>query len=136
MGWIFVEKCNFTEPRSQCEFSEGAFTFAAAAREQAIKMSASQITFLNKPPNRGRINASTDTNVFKYVFYMGTFLAIFAEFFRVFGAPKSLKPKRKQNTKIIVQFKDDKAFSGKTDLNTFFAIQNAWLDTRSNRDSI
>ncbi len=129
-GWINVEKSNFMPLGRTCQFNEGVFTCDTNAEPSAIKRPASEIIFLNKPPNRGRVSGSTDTNIFKNAFYVGTFLAFLMEIFAFFGGGKTTKISRKQNARIIVKFADDKFFSGKTDLNTFFAVQNAWLDSK------
>ena len=89
-------------------------------------MQASDITFLSRNRSRTIGGGSTDTNIFKYVFYVGTFLAFIIEFFKVADAFK----KPKHTKRIIVKFEKGRMISGYTDIETFFAIQNAWLDSR------
>ena len=130
MGWIKIDKSNFADEKSLIEFSDGAFLFGRAV-EGKLDLSAEDIVFLNRQARAERVSGRTDTNILQYLFYGGgAFLAIIIEFFKFFGVKRSPKTKRRLNAKIIVKFNDEKALSGKTDFDTFFAIQNAWLDSK------
>jgi len=42
---------------------------------------------------------------------------------------------KKLDRRIVVHFKNGKFFRGKTDLDTFFEVQNAWLDAKPDVES-
>jgi len=130
MGWIKVEKSNFADEGTTVQFLDDGF-ICKQGEIAGLRLPATDIVFLNRQPKAQRVSGGTDTNILKYLFYGGgALLALIVEFFKFFGSRKSAKPRKKFDTKVIVKFKDDKILSGKTDFDTFFAIQNAWLDNK------
>ena len=124
-------------PSLTCQFHEGEFrikgvgTLKPEEGKQVITMLASDITFLNLYRSRGITAVRMDTNILRYVFYVGlsiqgAILAIFMEFFKIANS----KRKYKANNRIIVKFVNGRMISGYTDIETFFTVQNAWLDNR------
>ena len=126
IDWIVVEDSNFASPGMSVHFSNPRFV-CSKGPEAGLKIDAGDIVFLNKPPQSRRISSATDTNVFRTAFKIGAQFAIIAEFF---GFASAAKDKKKRTQKIIAKFKDNRFLIGKTDRDTFFAIQNAWLDRR------
>ena len=132
MPQITVDKCNFMNAGVTFQFREGEFRFEGVRTlkpeegKQVILMPTSEISYLNRNRSQKMSSGSTDTNIFKYVFYVGTFLAFIIEFFKVADVVK----KTKHTKRIIVKFVNGRMISGYTDLETFFAVQNAWLDNR------
>ena len=130
MGWIKVETSNFAELGASVQFLNGSF-HCKRGDYVGLQIPANDILFLNRQPKARRVSGETDTNILKYLFYGGgAFLALVIEFFKFFGSTKSAKPRIRFDTKVILKFKDDKFLNGKTDFDTFFAIQNAWLDSK------
>ena len=129
MCWIKIDKSNFADKGKTVRFVDGMFICERHA-EADLKLPAANIIFLNRHSKARSLTGRTDTNIFKYVFYGGVDFAFFAAIIRFFWTPRPAKPKRKLNTKVIVRFSDDRTLSGKTRFNTFFAIQNAWLDSK------
>ena len=123
MNWIIVEDSNFAKTGLSVHFSDNHFVCSRGV-EAGLKIDAANIVFLNPPPKVKRISASTSTNIFKNHFLGGTYIAIVMEFFGFVSANK------KKTRKITARFKNERFLIGKTDLDTFFAIQNAWLDRR------
>ncbi len=123
MNWINVEDSNFAKTGLSVHFLNNHFVCFRGA-EAGLKIDAADITFLNPPPRYERIDATPATVEAQHDWMDGSFIAMVMEFFGRFS-------KRKKKTrKIIVKFKEDRFLIGKTDLETFFTIQNAWLDRR------
>ena len=121
-----------------CQFHDGVFTFEGVRTlkpeegNQPILMNASDMTFLNRSRSRSMGAGATDTNIFWYVFYIGFSApgAIFAMLMGLIGFASS-KREQKASQRIIVKFENGRTLSGYTDMETFFAVQNAWLDSRT-----
>jgi len=101
MAWIDVTESNFAKAGLSVHFSDNHF-ICSRGPEAGLRIDAAEITFLNDPPRSARVSGGPGTNIFKNIFMGG-------------GAPLAL----------VMEF-----FIGKTDLDTFFAIQNAWLDRK------
>ena len=123
LNWIIVEDSNFAKTGLSVHFSDNHFVCSRGV-QAGLKIDAADITFLNPAPKSKRISGSTGTNLFFNNFLGGTYIAIVMEFFGFVSARK------KKTRKIIARFKEDRFLIGKTDLDTFFEIQNAWLDRR------
>ena len=123
MAWINVTESNFATEGLSVHFSNNNLV-CSRGPEAGLKIDAADIIFLNDPPQSRRISGTSDTNVFKNNFVGGAGFAIFME---LFGFARGRK---KRTRKIIVKFKNNRFLIGQTDLDTFFAIQNAWLDSK------
>jgi len=125
MGWINVERSTFADlGRRAVEFRDGFFTCRRGA-SAVITLNVANIVHLNRQPKAEPISAAPATDMFESqsdVASAGVLRGVIPDLLGVRG----FRNKRH----ISVQFKDGKAFSGKTDFNTFFAIQNAWLDSK------
>jgi len=118
---IKLDQSNFVSSSNRLEFSDGAFKYFKASEDHIIM--ADQIKSVNRA--RKKSIGSTDTNIFKNVFLMGASLALAS---KLFGVKKSIKPMKQR---LVVHFKDGKYFSGYTDVDSFFDVQNAWLDAKA-----
>ncbi|MEP4053183.1 MAG: hypothetical protein ABJN22_13155 [Litorimonas sp.] len=123
LDWIVVEDSNFAKSGLSVHFSDSHIV-CSRGPEAGLKIDAADIVFLNDPPRSKKVSNNTGTNLFFNHFVGGAYIAIFLEFFGFVSSRK------KKTRKIIARFKDDRFLIGKTDLDTFFAIQNAWLDRR------
>lgn len=123
MAWINVKDSNFAKEGLSVHFSNNHI-ICSRGPEAGLKIDAADIIFLNDPPRSQRISGGVNTNLFRNIFKGGPVIAMILAFF---GFAK----KRKQRTqKIIVKFKGDRFIIGHTDFDTFFEIQNAWLDRK------
>ncbi len=125
MAWISVGDSNFAKDGLSVHFSDNHFVCSRGSGA-GMKIAAADIIFLNDPPRSTRISGATDTNTFRNNVLGGPFGAIFMELFSFISKSKN----KKRTQKIIVKFKGDRFLIGKTDFDTFFAIQNAWLDSK------
>lgn len=124
MSLIQVEDSDFMSKTTQVRFSDGVLYYrltAVSPTERPIE--ASEIKSLNRI--RATKISGTNTNIFMNHFLGGTFFAIIMEFLGFKAGAKKL------DRRIHIHFKDGKFISGMTDTDTFFDVQNAWLDSKS-----
>lgn len=123
MSYIRVEESDFLGKTAELNFSKGEFRFtktAISSKESVIP--ANEIKSLNRL--RVRKVRGTNTNIFQNNFIGGAFFATIMEMLGFAATSKKL------NRRISVHFKDGKFLHGMTDLDTFFEVQNAWLDAK------
>ena len=121
MSNIKFDQSNFISASNRIEFSAGVFKYYKASKNHTLQPD--QIKSMNRASKKAI--GGTDTNIFRDVFYMG---AMFAWAYKLFGVKKVGKSKKQR---LSVHFKDGKHFTGYTDIDTFFEIQNAWLDAKA-----
>ena len=130
MPRISIDNCNFMNSGVRCDFRDGIFSFEGLRTlkpedgKQVITMRADEIASLNKPPRPQIKRHATSTNVFR----AGRDLAIMGQIARLITGRDR---KNKNRRRIIVTFDNKRSFSGYTDMDTFYAVQNAWLDSRT-----
>ena len=133
MPSITMDKFNFMNVGVTCQFREGEFRFEGVRTlkpeegKQVLTMSASEISYLNRNRSPKIASGSTDTNIFRIMYLVGGYLAIIIEFFNFANSVRKSKDKKR----IVVKFENGRMISGYTDMETFFAVQNAWLDSRT-----
>lgn len=123
MSHIKIEESDFLGKSAEMNFIDGEFRFtktAISSKDDVI--SASEIKSLNRL-RAGKVGG-TNTNIFQNHFIGGPVIATLMELFGFAAAAK------KQDRRIVVHFKNGKFFRGLTDLDTFFEVQNAWLDSK------
>ncbi len=128
MSYIRVKDSNFLNKSGELKFIDGEFLFTKTAISS--KGDVLPVTAI-KSLNRLRVKkiSGTNTNIFMNNFLRGTYFATFME---IFGFANTLK---KVNRRIHVHFKDGKYIYGMTDLETFFDVQNTWLDSKPDNEA-
>ena len=127
MVWIHVEESDFAPIGRKTRFVSEQFKYTDTNAEKIIKVHANQIQSLNRQSVKAI--STSNTNLFGNNFTGGTFFAIIMELLG-FAAASS-----KMNRRIMVRFKDGAYLRGKTDIDTFFAVQNAYLDHKDNTET-
>ena len=123
MSYIRIEESDFLGRTADVSFSNGKFNFTKTKISSKVDtIPATEIKSLNRL--KAKKISGTNTNVFQNHFIGGPFIAMIMELFGFASASK------KANRPIMVRFKDGKFFRGFTDLDTFFEVQNAWLDAK------
>jgi hypothetical protein len=128
VSFIRIEESDFLRKSAEVNFADGEFRFTKTAISSKFEtISAAEVKSLNRL--RAKKVSGTNTNIFQNHFIGGPVIAMIMEMFGFASATKKL------DRRIVVHFKNGKFFSGKTDLETFFEVQNAWLDSKDNGET-
>lgn len=123
MSNIKIAESDFLGKSAVMNFINGEFRFtktSISSKQDVI--SVKETKSLNRQ-RAGKVSG-TNTNVFQNHFIGGP---VIATLISLFGFAAAVK---KQDRRIVVHLKNGKFFRGMTDLDTFFEVQNAWLDSK------
>jgi len=129
MSNIKIEESDFLGKSALMNFVDGEFRFTKTSISSKLDVvSASEIKSLNR--QRATKVSGTNTNIFQNHFIGGPVIAMLMSLFGFAAAAK------KQDRRIVVHLKNGKFFRGMTDLDTFFEVQNAWLDSKDDVEAV
>ncbi len=120
IGFIKIYESNFLTKGSQVRFESGNFYyFDTKFSETRLTILGESISSMNKASIRriGTSGGSPFSNLFKG----GLYIAIFMEILE-FAQLKTGKQR------LSIHFDDGKYFTGFTDLETFFKVQDVWIE--------
>lgn len=120
IGYIKIDESNFLPKGSHIRFENSNFYyFKSKLSEKELTLPGENISSMNKASIRrvGTSGGNSFTNLFKG----GLYIALYME---LMGFAK----RRTGKQRLSIHFKDKKYFTGFTDLETFFKVQDVWIE--------
>lgn len=127
MEKIKVLESNFLTVKSDLFFCDGGFQYQKLGKESPVKkLNIADVSSLSKLRKAGRAYMTEKGIIVVLIFGLYTlFVALFALLFKDMVS--------KQKFTFVLNFKKGKMFRGVADIDTAFAIQDAWLDEKARR---
>ena len=120
IGYIKIDESNFLLKGSHVRFENNNFYyFKSKLSEKDLTLSGENIRSMNKATVR-RVGTSGGSP-FKNLFKGGLSIALYL---KLIGFAKRKTGKQR----LSIHFKDKKYFTGFTDLETFFKVQDVWIE--------